>query len=174
MTTFDRITDESMDGLKRIYARNCEVRKITREVAEPFLEASHALGFTRCKHFYGLYRKRSTGASEPDCEEVPDGSLVAVAGFSGPRTWIKDGKEIRSFEWVRYASLKGYGIDGGMGKVLKAFIDEVRPDDVMSYADASGPDKGEVYRTLGFTEESRKAFPNGGESLKFRLKLTDW
>lgn len=163
-----------MDGLKRIYARNCEVRRIDREAAEPFLEANHSLGFTRCKFMYGLFKMRSTGAAEPCHDEIPSGSLVAVSGFSSPRTWDKDGKEIRSYEWVRYASLKGYGIDGGMGKVLKAFIEEVRPDDIMSYADASSPDRGEVYRTLGFKEESKKAFPNGGESIKFRLKLTDW
>ena len=60
-----------------------------------------------------------------------------------------------------------------MGKLLKAFIEEVRPDDVMSYADASWSD-GDVYRKLGFTEEGTKIFPGGGKSLKFRLKLTEY
>ena len=60
-----------------------------------------------------------------------------------------------------------------MGKLLKAFIDEVKPDDVMSYADAGWYD-GDVYRKLGFTEEEAKVFPDGSRSLKFRLKLKDW
>ena len=63
-----------MDGLRRIYARNCEVRRVARSVSGPFLAANHRLGDTSCRYSYGLYH---------------DGELVAVAGFSGPRTWKK-------------------------------------------------------------------------------------
>ena len=42
-----------------------------------------------------------------------------------------------------------------MGKLMKAFIEEVQPDDIMSYADLEWS-SGEVYSTLGFTEESLK------------------
>lgn len=154
-----------MDGLKRIYARNCEVRRIDRTVAEPFLQSFHRLGYTRCRHLYGLYVTRG--------EDIPLGTLVAVAGFSSPRIWRKGERDIRSCEWVRYASMEGIGVDGGMGKLLKAFIEDVRPDDVMSYADASWSD-GDVYRKLGFSQEEDKVFPNGGRSLKFRLKLTEY
>ena len=42
-----------------------------------------------------------------------------------------------------------------MGKLLKAFIEEVRPDDIMSYADLEWSE-GDVYRQLGFTLEGRK------------------
>lgn len=156
---------ETMDGLKRIYARNCEVRRIERAVAEPFLQSFHRLGYTRCRHLYGLFVSRG--------EDIPEGTLVAVAGFSAPRVWRKGDLRIRSCEWIRYASLDGIGVDGGMGKLLKAFVEEVRPDDVMSYADASWSE-GDVYRKLGFREESPKVFPDGSRSLKFRLKLTDY
>ncbi len=105
--------------------------------------------------------------------DIPAGALVAVAGFSAPRVWRKGGREVRSCEWIRYASLDGIGVDGGMGKLLKAFVEEVRPDDVMSYADASWSD-GDVYRKLGFVQEGDKIFPDGNRSLKFRLKLTEY
>ena len=95
-----------MDGLKRIYARNCEARRIDRTVAEPFLQSFHRLGYTRCRHLYGLYVRRG--------EDIPSGTLVAVAGFSAPRIWRKGERDIRSCEWVRYASLEGIGVDGGM------------------------------------------------------------
>ena len=147
-----------MDGLKRIYARNCEVGKVPKSVSGPVLAANHRLGDTSCRFRYGLFHF---------------GELVAVAGFSGPRTWRKGENVIRSYEWVRYASLEGLGVDGGMGKLLKAFIDDVHPDDVMSYADASWSD-GDVYRKLGFEEEEAKIFPDGRKSLKFRLKLTEY
>jgi hypothetical protein len=90
-----------------------------------------------------------------------------------------------------------------MGKMLKAFIKEVQPDDIMSYADLEWSE-GEVYERLGFEAEARKEpvtfiinpltwerkairrspvkpgmteenlfFRNFG-SRKFRLKLTDY
>ena len=55
-----------MDDLKRIYARNCEVRRIERAVAEPFLQSFHRLGYTRCRHLYGLFVSRG--------EDIPEGT----------------------------------------------------------------------------------------------------
>lgn len=155
-----------MDGLERIFARNCKVEKIGRQEAGVFFSANHRLGDTRCRYCYGLFLKKAHGS-------LAEGTMVAAAGFSGPRTWRRREEETpwKSFEWVRYASLEGYGVDGGMGKVLSAFIEEVHPDDIMSYADASSPHQGEVYRLLGFTEEAPKTFPDGHVSLKFRLVL---
>jgi hypothetical protein len=155
-----------MDGLTRIYARNCTVRKISRDIAAPFLGANHLLGNTKCRYIYGLFVEKAP------TEDYPVGTMVAVAGFSNARKWKKGDREIASFEWVRYASIKGLGVDGGMGKTLKAFIEDVHPDDVMSYADASWSD-GDVYRKLGFTEEEAKVFPDGTKSLKFRLKISN-
>ena len=59
---------------------------------------------------------------------------------------------------------------GGMGKLLQAFIDDVHPDDIMSYADEEYPDGGEVYARLGFTAEGvvERA---GHRNIKYRLKL---
>ncbi|MCI2107102.1 MAG: hypothetical protein LKK12_04195 [Bacteroidales bacterium] len=155
---------EADKPLKRLYARDCECKRIPKELADPFLAENHRLGATKCRYFYGLFLKKAS-------DELPAGTLVAVAGFSGPRIWQKGGSTIHSYEWVRYASVHGFGVDGGMGKLLKAFIDEVHPDDIMSYADASWSN-GDVYRKLGFTEEAPKTFPDGKVSLKFRLKLT--
>jgi hypothetical protein len=81
--------------------------------------------------------------------------LVAVATFSNARKWQKGDKVIRSYEWTRYASLPGVRISGGMGKVVKAFIEEVHPDDIMSYADLEWSE-GKVYEQLGFVLEGRK------------------
>lgn len=149
--------------LKRLFARNCECKRVPKELADPFLDSNHRLGATRCNYLYGLFLKKAT-------TELPEGSLVAVAGFSGPRIWQKGDSTVHSYEWVRYASLEGFGVNGGMGKLLKAFISEVHPDDIMSYADASWSN-GDVYRKLGFKEEAPKTFPDGKVSLKFRLTL---
>ena len=43
-----------------------------------------------------------------------------------------------------------------MGKLLKAFIEEVQPDDIMSYADLEWSE-GRVYERLGFVSEGVKS-----------------
>ena len=183
-----------------IYARNCEVRRIDKSTAAEFLSRTHSYGDASCRYRYGLFLKRYTGARKMHHGEGPlPGELVAVATFSNARRWNKEGKEIRSHEWTRYASLPGVRINGGMGKLLKEFIREAEPDDIMTYADLEWS-KGDVYMRLGFTLEGHKApvifevddqwkrfpvkpgmtvstgnlyFRNFGSN-KFRLKLTDY
>lgn len=180
----------------QIYARNCEVRKIDRLTAGGFLSANHSYGDAKCRYCYGLYLKRYTGHTEDQNPGIEPGTLVAVATFSNARKWIKADKTIRSYEWTRYASLPGVRLSGGMGKLLKAFIEEVRPDDIMTYADLEWSE-GKVYEALGFVLEGQKEavgfvidsswkrlpakpamtgkvyFRNLGSN-KYRLKLTDY
>ena len=147
-----------------MFARNCEVRKIDKEIAAEFLNRNHSYGDAACKYRYGLYLKRYTGKRVEISRQarndsgdtlVQPGTLVAVATFSNARKWQKGDKTIRSYEWTRYASLPGVRINGGMGKVLKAFIKEVQPDDIMSYADLEWSE-GAVYERLGFSLEGQK------------------
>ena len=151
------------------YARNCEVRKIDKTVAKEFLEANHSYGDAACRYRYGLFLKRYTGkalGSARDDRPEP-GTLVAVATFSNARKWKKGDKEIRSYEWTRYASIPGLRINGGMGKLLKTFIKEVAPDDIMSYADLEWSE-GNVYSQLGFILEGHK------EPVTFMVDTRTW
>ena len=178
----------------QIYARNCEVRKIDKATAAEFLAANHSYGDATCRYRYGLFLKRYTGHTCSASQERPQpGDLVAVATFSNGRKWIKGDKTIRSYEWTRYASLPGVRLSGGMGRLLKAFINEVHPDDIMTYADLEWS-QGDVYEALGFAFEGTKGpvmfpidmntwqrkahigqrfFQNFGSN-KYRLKLTDY
>lgn len=182
-----------------IYARNCEVRRIDKAVAKEFLEQNHSYGHAACRYCYGLYFKRHTGhiaENASSAAQVMPGHLMAVATFSNARKWIKGDKTIRSYEWTRYASLPQVRLSGGMGRLLKAFIKEVQPDDIMSYADLEWSE-GDVYGQLGFELEGKKDpvlfaieetwkrtpvkdgmsaskfFRNFGSN-KYRLKLTDY
>ena len=192
-----------LDCFTSIYARNCEIHRIDKATAKAFLEANHSYGDATCKYRYGLYLKRHTGHCHAERSEasLSPGTLVAVATFSNARKWIKGNKTIRSYEWTRYASLPEVRLSGGMGKVLKAFIKEVQPDDIMTYADLEWSE-GNVYEQLGFTLEGTKNpvtfvidkhwmrypiktdisipeipgakyFQNFGSN-KYRLKLTDY
>ncbi|MDY4480755.1 MAG: hypothetical protein SPE21_01045 [Candidatus Cryptobacteroides sp.] len=174
-----------------IFARNCDVRKIDRKTAAEFLDRHHIYGSASCRYCYGLYQRRTTGSAETKLTASGEPALVAVATFSNARRWTKGNKVISSYEWVRYASLEDSRVVGGMGKLLKAFIQDRHPDDIMTYAISSeAPDRprrdglpmtepGNVYRKLGFAEEDRKFFPSRIDdslsvSIKYRLKLTDW
>lgn len=156
----------AVDNLANIFARNCSVRRIDKPAAAAFLDRYHRLGNTTCRYRYGLFVDRSTGSDELKLEP---GTMVAVSTFSNARRWQKGDRKVSSYEWIRYASIDGIRIVGGMGKMLKAFIDEVHPDDVMSYADISWPDGGEAYRALGFEEEEIVQKP-GFTCRKFRLR----
>ena len=140
-----------------IYARNCEVKRIDKSMAAAFLKANHSYGDAACRYRYGLFVKRHTGhlAATAGSGLYCPGTLVAVATFSNARKWVKGGKIIRSYEWTRYASLPEIRVTGGMGKLLETFIQDVQPDDIMSYADLEWSE-GSVYGQLGFTLEGKK------------------
>ena len=162
-----------LERFASLYARNCKVQKIDKETAAAFLGQNHSYGDAACRYRYGLYLKRCTGKKAEISlagaqatssmtrlallarNDSGDGILVAVATFSNARKWQKGDKRIRSYEWTRYASLPGVRISGGMGKVLKAFIKDVQPDDIMSYADLEWSE-GKVYEQLGFVLEGKK------------------
>lgn len=140
----------------QVYARNCEVRRIEKKEAAAFLAEHHSYGNASCRYHYGMFLKRHTGHNADAGVGWPEpGTLVAVAQFSNARKWVKGEKEIRSYEWTRYASLSGVRISGGMGRMLKTFIEDVKPDDIMSYADLEWS-WGEAYSQLGFTLEGQK------------------
>ncbi|MGN0188664.1 MAG: hypothetical protein ACI395_04035 [Candidatus Cryptobacteroides sp.] len=132
-----------------VFARDCSVRRIDRTVAREFLEANHSYGYASGKYHYGIFVDRSRGGAPEQ------GTLIAAATFSPARKWLKGGREIRSYEWTRYSSLPSLRVSGGMGKVLKAFIRDRQPDDIMSYADLEWSE-GTVYEQLGFTCEGLK------------------
>ena len=138
-----------------IYARNCEVRRIDKALAKVFLEANHSYSHAACRYCYGMFLKRHTGHIAQQTTSYAPGTLVAVATFSNARKWSKGDKIIRSYEWTRYASLPDVRLSGGMGRMLKTFIKEVQPDDIMSYADLEWS-AGDVYAQLGFTLEGQK------------------
>ncbi len=165
-----------------INARDCSVRRISKAEATAFLDRYHSLGMCLCRYRYGLFLERDRGKG------YPVGTLVAVSTFAPLRNMTHTdgegkGRVVRSAEWLRYCSLPELRIRGGMGKMLRFFIDEVHPGDVMTYAmvepwkDALRDDPsyrvaplGDSYRKLGFREEGRISF-RGGDSVKWRLVL---
>lgn len=132
---------------RSLFARKCNIisgSSIAPEVAE-FLDKYHSYGNAQSRHRYAL---------------VHEGDIVAVATFSKPRPMPReDGRTYLSFEWVRYASVPGTRVVGGMGRLLKAFLKDAAamgqeagmPVEVMSYSDNEWS-VGDAYTTLGFVK----------------------
>lgn len=127
-----------------IFARKCIIEKISSIECNAFMEKYHSYGKARCKYCYALRYK---------------GEIVAAASFSAPRPMQREingqSKVLQSYEWVRYSSLPEVRVCGGMGKLLNAFIDEVHPDEIMSYCDKEWSE-GEAYFKLGFRKVGEK------------------
>lgn len=140
----------------RLHARHCFIERIDKPTADNFLEINHLQGSVKAKFKYGLFLKSQyvERFGLVVCEDtelnILNPKLIAVATFSGGRT-MKVGERIgkRSYELIRFASLKDYVVVGGMDKLLKAFLEEHQPDDIMSYADRDWSD-GRSYDKLGF------------------------
>jgi len=137
---------------RSIFARKCKVLRIDTPVAGAFFEQYHAYGNARSKYRFGLFNGNE---------------LVAAASFSSGRPMRRDDKILKSFEWVRYASLPDTRISGGMGRLLNAFSEYVHPDEVMSYADLEWS-SGDVYKTLGFMESGIRV------PVEFAVDPTTW
>ena len=146
----------------RLHARHCFIERIDKPTADNFLEINHLQGSVKAKFKYGLYLKPQYverfvhtvvyGERDNDTPKIIAPLLIAIATFSGGRT-MKEGERVnkRSYELIRFASLKGYVVVGAMDKLMKAFSEEHQPDDIMSYADRDWSD-GRSYFKLGFTK----------------------
>lgn len=143
---------------ERIPGRVTQARKLDKPTVNDFLDKNHLQGSVASKIRYGLFLpKRYFRVLNPDyqidtgIEEL----LVAVATFSHPRTFEREGKPFRSYELIRFANLRNTTVVGGFDKLLRAFTEEYKPGDIMTYADLEWSD-GASYRRLGFEEISDK------------------
>lgn len=139
---------------ERLNARHCFVERIDKPNADKFLNDNHLQSTVSAKFKYGLFLKPQYIERFIVCEDTDNGNvqplLIAVATFSGGRL-MKYGDRIgqRSFELLRFATLQGYSVMGGLDKMLTAFKKEQNPNDIMTYADRDWSD-GRSYEILGF------------------------
>lgn len=119
---------------RRIYGRTTVVQRISKPVANAFMSENHLLGPCSAGWSYGLFR----GVD-----------LVAAASFGKARRIPRGGTLYRSIELIRYCSLNGYTVVGGLGKLIRHFIADHHPDDISTYADLDWSE-GRTYEKLGF------------------------
>ncbi|MFW0715181.1 hypothetical protein [Pedobacter sp. N23S346] len=126
---------ESLLGLNiRIHGRKTKVEKITKPIADQFLDQNHLQGAVNSRYKFGLFERED---------------LVAVATFSALRS-MNHTENYKSAELIRFAVKSGYSVTGGLSKLISHFSALQKPNDVMTYADRDWS-SGEAYTTLGFS-----------------------
>lgn len=119
---------------KTIFARNCQVKKVDKVIAEAFLNENHLLGYLNAYYKYALFS---------------DNEIVALATFSKGRKMNRLSPEKRGFELISFCCKKNISVTGGLSKLLKAFITDLQPGDIMTYVN-KGWSQGKAYLKIGF------------------------
>jgi hypothetical protein len=105
---------------EKVFARNCEVKRIEKKIAEKFLNEYHLMNSADCAFAYGLFFK----------EEI-----LAVCTFSKGRKMDRLPAHKRSYELIRFCCTNGITVTGGLSKIVKTFCKEKEAGDVMTYID---------------------------------------
>lgn len=117
---------------ERIYARKCEIRQISGELAKRFFELNHLDETFNAKKYFGAFYRDE---------------LVSAMSFSKSR-FDKSG----DWEIIRFANLSGKSVIGVASRLLKAFILNEMPNRIITYAKIDWtPDPSiSVYSKIGF------------------------
>lgn len=114
----------------KIYARKTEVKTISSKESIEFCNKYHLQGSCSATYHYGLFH---------------DNELVSVMTLGKSRFTNEE------YELIRLCS--SINVVGGASKLLKAFIRDISPKSIVSYADLDWS-IGNVYEKLGFKFES--------------------
>ena len=124
---------------KKVFARNCLIGEVSSEECKKFLEKNHVQGNIGSKVKLGLFHR---------------GKLVSVMTFGSYRISLgnKD-KSQNKWELLRFSNENGYLIVGGASKLLKNFIKNYNPEEIVSYCDRRWS-TGNFYEKIGFCREA--------------------
>lgn len=136
----------------RIPARLTQIERIDKPTADQFLENNHMNGSPAARYRYGLFltAKRSNRYPQLFTDPTSEKVLVAVAAFAAPRTFTKNDMPYKSGELIRFASLRGTTVVGGLTKLTDHFGAQYHLDDVITYVDREWSDGSSFFRS-GFT-----------------------
>lgn len=116
----------------KIFARNCEIKKVNTKESKKFLEDNHIQGSVNSKVRLGLFYNNE---------------LVSLMTFSQGRV-IMGGKKTE-WELNRFCNKLNTNVIGAASKLLKHFVKNYESKIIVSYSD-NRFFKGEMYEKLGF------------------------
>ena len=113
----------------KIYARKCEIKEVSIKSKGKFLNENHIQGTVGSKVNLGLYH---------------NSELVSLMTF-GKRPTFNNSE----YELIRFCNKLNTTVIGGASKLLKHFIKNYQPKEIISYADRRWSN-GNLYEVLGF------------------------
>ena len=114
----------------RIFARKCNIRIVKPKIKNEFLNETHLHGQSNSSINLGLYY---------------NDELLSVMTFGKPR-YDKN----YDYELIRFACKLNYNVIGGFSKLLKYFITQYSPKNILTYCDRN-ISNGNVYNVNNFT-----------------------
>lgn len=118
--------------LKRVYAKECDIKQINSNDATEFLNKYHLQKSAKSSVQYGCFFSNE---------------LIGVMTFGKPRFNTN-----HQYELIRLCWKDDIAVIGGAEKLFKNFIDDYKPSNIISYCDIS-KFSGNVYTKLGFKLE---------------------
>jgi hypothetical protein len=129
----------------RVYAKNCDIKELTIEEKNIFLEKNHIQGKDNSSIRIGLYYQNR---------------LVSVMTFARLRASLGNKKsDDGEYELVRFASGIELNVVGGFGKLLNYFKKNYEYKKIVTYADLRWSGDSNIYNKLGF-EKKHESGPN--------------
>lgn len=119
-----------------IYARKCIIKKVNNEETKQFLNTNHLQGQCQSSIKFGLYYN--------EC-------LVSLMAFGKKRMIMNQQSNDNDYELLRFCNKINTLVIGGASKLFKYFIDNYKPNSIISLADCS-ISNGNLYKILGFKE----------------------
>lgn len=127
----------------KIFARKCEIKLVESKEAKIFLDKNHIQGNVSSKINVGLFY----------C-----GSLVSLMTFGECRKALGSKSKESQYEMLRFCNELNTTVIGGASKLLKYFINNYNPNEIISYADRRWS-QGSLYEKLNF-QFSHNTQPN--------------
>lgn len=124
-------------NVRKVYARNCEVREVSYNDCKEFLERNHIQGNVSSKWRFGLYL---------------NDELVSVMTFGRSRNTIGSSKNedlSDSVELLRFCSVLNTTVVGGASKLFKHAVQTLNPSRIRSFSHRAHTSGG-IYPILGF------------------------
>jgi hypothetical protein len=123
---------------QKVYARNCIVKEICSKECNEFLFKNHIQGHDKSNIRLGIYYNNE---------------IVGVMTFGKLRKSLGNISKPNHYELYRFCTSKH--IIGGASKLLKHFIRQYSPDEIITYADRRWTHfRNNVYERLGFVKMS--------------------
>lgn len=129
-----KIKNQLNQNDNKIYARKCVIKEINNFEKNKFLNENHIQGEDKSKIKLGLFHNNE---------------LVSLITFGNLRKITGHNSKENHYELIRFCTKLNFNIIGGFSKLLKYFIKNYNPKEILSYADRRWS-KGKLYENNNF------------------------